>query len=375
LRLARAAAVAVFILVQSALAQTKRGAPPSAPADAVFKPNSAGITAGAIGTVNVDQMWIHGRLQTVMQLGSAPQNQPGITFTAGGLREPPGFTGIFSWFQTCVPNRWLEDNNGHWTHLVSDGPCRDLKAPYDSDDSGDTNDTPAMILDSHHQAAAVYDQYTTTLMYQPSLPNSIWVPVVSFSWYWTGISTRKGSTWALTNAGTSGNPRPNTNPGFPTWTAPLSALLSRSIEAPDGEIQPEAAPAADIAVSVSFPGDLKNTSPGEIPLKVTITNNGTGKVCYLCSGEYLGVDLFGIPDDGMKKLLNPETDFFSEAQVEIDPGHSHAEQVTIPANMLQSFERMSVRVTLRDLTRGKFVTAWSAPFSHHGSAHPGNLLN
>lgn len=210
-----------FILTISCYAQTDTNAP--APG-AAPSPSGSGVTSAAIGEVDIHQAIIANVAEYVMQLGSG-KDQPGVHFFTGAVQPAPGFPGgkLF-WLETCVPDRWRQDNSGKWTHLTSDGPCVNRNAPSSIGAHGEAIESPAIILDHNYQVQTVYDQYTTYLMFQSDIPNSIPVPIVSFSWYWTGVSTRNGTKWNLTKAGTSGIPRPNAHPALPTWTAALDAL-------------------------------------------------------------------------------------------------------------------------------------------------------
>ena len=212
----------MLVCVQRLAAQTGRGKPA---ADLAPSPSGTGFPGAAIGSVNIDRMMIGAQLSDVMQLGSAEHKEPGIKFVTGTIRAAPGFPGgSLRWLQTCRPDRWREDNGGHWTHFGSDGPRLDRGTPSKCDDSGGAVASPAVVLDDGCKVQTVYDEYTTTLMYQPDLPNSIPVPIVSFWWYWTGVSTRTGTKWNLSKAGTSGNPRANMHPRLPTWTGVMDGL-------------------------------------------------------------------------------------------------------------------------------------------------------
>lgn len=215
----------LFVLMRPSSAQTDTNIPVQNTAPS---PSGTGPTGATLGTVVDDVMVIAGTSMNVMHLGSAQQNQPGIRFITGSIQPAPGFPGgSLRWIQTCMPNRWREDNSRHWTHLTSDGPVLDKNNPSSSGTSGDGVCSPAVILDPNYQLQTVYDEYTTTLMYQPNLPNSIPVPIVSFSWYWTGVSKRIGAKWMLSHAGTSGSPHPDLRPRFPTWSGLLDTLSYR----------------------------------------------------------------------------------------------------------------------------------------------------
>ena len=108
--------------------------------------------------------------------------------------------------------------------MTSDGPRLDQGAASKFGDSGGAVASPEVILGDGYKVQTVYDEYTTTLMYQPDLPNSIPVPIVSFRWYWTGVSTRVGTNWELTKVGTSGDPPANMHPSLPTWTGVMDGL-------------------------------------------------------------------------------------------------------------------------------------------------------
>ncbi|HWB58396.1 MAG TPA: hypothetical protein VG733_02850 [Chthoniobacteraceae bacterium] len=214
------AASLFFILNLSCYAQNKNApAPVAAPS-----PSGAGPTTATIdGAVDVHQATIANVATDVMQLGS--DKQPGVHFFTGAVQAPAEFPGgkLF-WLETCVPDRWRQDNNGKWTHLASDSPCVNRNAPSSIGKNGEAIESPMVILDPNYQVQTVYDQYTTYLMFQSDMAGSIPVPIASFSWYWTGVGTRNGAKWNLTNAGTSGNPRPDAHPALPTWSAALDAL-------------------------------------------------------------------------------------------------------------------------------------------------------
>lgn len=224
-----AVSVFLFILHLSSYAQTTANTTP-APA-AAPSPSGTGPTTATIGPVEIHQVTIANEAAFVMQLGSGKQDQPGIHFVTGAIQPAPGFPGgkLF-WLETCVPNRWRQDNAGKWTHLASDGPCLNKNAPSSIGAHGEAVESPMVILDPGCQVQTVNDQYTTYLMFQSDTPNSIPVPLVSFSWSWTGVSTRNGTKWNLTKAGTSGNPRPDAHPALPTWTATLDSLSYKPSE-------------------------------------------------------------------------------------------------------------------------------------------------
>ena len=212
----------MLVCVQRLAAQTDSGKPA---VDQASSPSATRSPAAAIGSVNIDRMMIGTQLYEVMQLGSAEHKEPGIEFVTGTIRAAPGFPGgSLRWLQTCRPDRWREDNGGHWTHLTSDGPRLDQGAASKFGDSGGAVASPEVILGDGYKVQTVYDEYTTTLMYQPDLPNSIPVPIVSFRWYWTGVSTRVGTNWELTKVGTSGDPPANMHPSLPTWTGVMDGL-------------------------------------------------------------------------------------------------------------------------------------------------------
>src|ERR1700677_3277499 len=223
-------AVSVFFILNIfSYAQTNTNAPAPgvapAPSSVALSPSGTGPTTATIGTVDVRQAMIASVAVDVMQLGSGGQDQPGVHFFSGAVQAAPGFPGgkLF-WLETCLPDRWRQDNAGKWTHLASDGPCVNRNAPSSIGTHGEAIESPMVILDSNYRVQTVYDQYTTYLMFQSDTLNSIPVPLVSFSWYWTGVSTRNGAKWNLTNAGTSGNPRRDAHPALPNWTAALDAL-------------------------------------------------------------------------------------------------------------------------------------------------------
>jgi hypothetical protein len=216
------AASVFFILYISSYAQTNTNAPSP---DAAPSPSGTGAISATISAVDDHQVMIANEAAYVMQLGSGKQDQPGIHFVTGAVRPVPGFPGgkLF-WLETCVPDRWRQDNGGHWTHLTSDGPRINKNAPSSIGTHGEAIESPVVILDPNYQVQTVYDQYTTYLMYLPEGWTSIAVPLASFSWYWTGVSTRNGTKWSLTKAGTSGNPPPNAHPVMPAWSGFLDAL-------------------------------------------------------------------------------------------------------------------------------------------------------
>ena len=225
-----------FTLSISSYAQTSANANANTAAtpapDAAPSPSGTGPTSATMtGTVDIHPVTIDGKATDVMQLGSGKQDQPGVRFVTGGVQAPPGFPGgkLF-WLETCVPDRWRQDNNGKWTHLTSDGPCVNRNAPASTGAHGDAIESPLVALDPNYQVQAVNDQYTTYLMYIPEGKSSIAVPLVSFSWYWKGVSTRDGAKWNLTKTDTSGNPTPKANPPLPTWSNALDALTYKPSE-------------------------------------------------------------------------------------------------------------------------------------------------
>lgn len=102
-------------------------------------------------------------------------------------------------------------------------PCvgLDTNYPYNgvySNPASDSSNNTALVGYSSYQRS---DDFTMTLMYQPSLPSSIWVPIASVDWTWGygATSNDGGNTWTVGFRSWPGSPVAGATTSFPIWTS------------------------------------------------------------------------------------------------------------------------------------------------------------
>lgn len=144
----------------------------------------------------------------------------------GGVRftrvydMPAGYGGNFQWVQivnatggtrTVAATGEVQRNNC--------GPALDTTYPYSSNIT--TEDSPAQELLPGFSARTRSDTFMITVMFRPSLVNSIWVPLAKVDWSWgfSATSVDGGGTWSISSATPAGVLAASPTTSFPTWNS------------------------------------------------------------------------------------------------------------------------------------------------------------
>ncbi len=156
----------------------------------------------------------------------------GIDVSAG-VTVPSGFSGTWSWsqFVTAATASLTSKATGKTTTCsASGGDASTLNegATVWFDDPGISLDTGGT-----YNEEADADSFMTYLMFMPTGAGSIWVPLASLTWSWSGVAVNTGGSqnagWAVQS---STNPPPSalasTPPSlgaFPQWSANVQPIL------------------------------------------------------------------------------------------------------------------------------------------------------
>jgi hypothetical protein len=98
-----------------------------------------------------------------------------------------------------------------------DGDCPDPDNYNDSTtNTFHAYDAPATSV-SAFASVMINDSVKDWLLYTPSLPNSIAVPIQSVNWSWSGTATYELDIYDLSNPADSGSNGTNTN-SYPIWS-------------------------------------------------------------------------------------------------------------------------------------------------------------
>ena len=159
------------------------------------------------GTVAISDAWGN------LELHYGTPTTPGFSFSRT-INIPSGFSGNTEYRQVINENRRRQKNDDSWQRY-SGNNLLDNYLPYD--DTSATDDSPGTPLSDDLKVKTVSDTFTMWLMFKPSNTDSIWVPLRSINWSWSGTATRSGTTWTLTSPGDTPNPSSSTTTTFPTW--------------------------------------------------------------------------------------------------------------------------------------------------------------
>jgi len=163
-----------------------------------------------------DQVSVN-QLGVLIRFGRFPP--PGISF-AQTVNFPQGFNGQTEWIQVVTPLRRRKTNAGVWQRWTGSG----IDSTYPYWGSGDTNDSPAIPLDSSNNnnliivEKTVNDSYEMFLMFKPDVANGIWVPLRKVSWSWSADGTYDQNAITLVNSNHSSNPSDADCLEEPEWT-------------------------------------------------------------------------------------------------------------------------------------------------------------
>jgi len=196
----------------------------------VAAPSFGGI-ATSVSSVYLTPSW--------MELGDYPSPPPGIKFVAS-ITPPSGYSGTLAWGQiinSLVEN--FELSTGKYQDCTAAG--LDNSWPYmnsipPTQTSASTNDNPGIGLPSVNYLY-VYrsDSFSMYLMWQPSLSNSIQVPLGVVNWSWNAAASFSTSTsqWSL-GGYTVPSPSVSATSTYPSWAqtvAPGGTLCGEPYDA------------------------------------------------------------------------------------------------------------------------------------------------
>ncbi len=152
------------------------------------------------------------------QFGQAP----GIQF-ASTPAQVAGFNGQFNWLQIYVPDQTFWGKNGQLIDTLTGAGLDSLNRQQGGvfygvippDDSPGT--PPGAATNGPMAKIVVADHATMWLIYKPSVPGSIWVPIDSVNWNWGGTDSNSGAGWILRKPSWSKNPAGQATHTYPVW--------------------------------------------------------------------------------------------------------------------------------------------------------------
>lgn len=165
-------------------------------------------TVAADSNFNLPGIWLH--------YGDGGYH-PGILFTQS-TTNPPGISGETAYWQVVITSNSSRKADGIWDNIYLSNllDTRGLAIAYSNNPV--TSDSPGLRLDNGNcTEAKVSDEFRMWLMFKPDEPDSIWVPLRSVAWSWSGKAKKKNSKWQLTGAHNTVNPRSSDTTNFPIW--------------------------------------------------------------------------------------------------------------------------------------------------------------
>ena len=93
----------------------------------------------------------------------------------------------------------------------------DTRIPYSENEI--TSDSPGNRLNNQMKSIRIVDDFTMFVMFKPNSPDSIWIPLRSINWSWTGTALKnQQNVWQLDDANTSNATGKSIETDeFPTW--------------------------------------------------------------------------------------------------------------------------------------------------------------
>jgi hypothetical protein len=152
----------------------------------------------------------------------------GIQFSQT-VQVPSGFSGSTEWIHIVTSSLGTRapTTGSQQTRVIPACVDASLASEYIYTTNQSTGDQPAEQLPSSgFTAYSRSDTFTMYLMFQPSNPNSIYVPIRILPWYWSGMAAFSGS-WSLSGTplfppspadAAPPTPNPSVNPINPAWS-------------------------------------------------------------------------------------------------------------------------------------------------------------
>lgn len=100
----------------------------------------------------------------------------------------------------------------------------DTSLPYGNLPS--VSDNPHAILPNDATTVVVGSTYTMWLMFKPSGGDSIWIPLRSVDWRWSGTAKQQDGMWTITKSDHSESPESVETTKFPIWNGNVKDLLN-----------------------------------------------------------------------------------------------------------------------------------------------------
>jgi hypothetical protein len=187
---------------------------------------------------------------TWLRLGNAPSPPPGMAFT-GSISPASGYSGLLEWVQIINSlKEQFEFTSGTLQNCSDSG--LDNTYPYGNSSpptqtSAATNDSPAIELpSSNYEYASRSDSFSMYLLWQPALPNAIFVPLGLVNWSWAGSAgfSAATKTWSLVSQ-TGPSYSAGATSVYPSWAQTAfnnQSLCGEPYNGSDVQLVPRRAP-------------------------------------------------------------------------------------------------------------------------------------
>jgi hypothetical protein len=174
-----------------------------------------------------------------LHFGTHTPLRPGITWT-GTVTTPVGGTGEIAMLQTINPLRRVQDNDGTFFRLTTNGVyvlddegteedgkgCVLKRSRIQIADSevktSQHDDTPVQPVTAEQRWGLADDYFHLYLVYRPSGQDSIWVTLRRLVWHWHGSATKDGQgNWSMDEGAFPPTPPGTPPPSHDTTELPL----------------------------------------------------------------------------------------------------------------------------------------------------------
>lgn len=166
------------------------------------------------GTVAVSSAWGSNELHY------GTSSTPGISFSRT-ISVSSGFSGSTAYWKVInSTTREMQKNDNVWMTLTASSVL-DTNLPYSA--NAQTSDSPGNGLSSAYKKVTVSDSFTMFLMFKPTVSDSIWVPLRSVNWSWTGEASKDSQgQWSL-DASSKNTGNSSETSTHPTWSGNITS--------------------------------------------------------------------------------------------------------------------------------------------------------